>query len=98
MSLNHGYLVPALNLIKCPLGLIPLGSSWSFSINKPAQTISFIFQSCFRDMSKISLEYKLKPNGIADLSTMLNEIKSINENWSLNGMLVHLVSVSFVEF
>ena len=48
-------------------------------------------------MSKISLEYKLKPNGIADLSTMLNEIKSINENWSLNGMLVHLVCVSFFE-
>eukprot|EP00112_Aurelia_sp_Birch-Aquarium-sp1_P021840 Seg5975.1 transcript_id=Seg5975.1/GoldUCD/mRNA.D3Y31 product="Werner syndrome ATP-dependent helicase" protein_id=Seg5975.1/GoldUCD/D3Y31 len=43
------------------------------------------------DMSKISLEYKLKPDGVADLSTMLNEIKSINENWSLNGMLVHLL-------
>ena len=46
-------------------------------------------------MSKISLEFKLNPSGIIDLSVMLNEAKKISENWSLNGMVLHVVSCNF---
>ena len=43
-------------------------------------------------MSKISLEFNISPAGIADLSVMLNKAKKISENWSLNGMVLHVVS------
>ncbi|XP_065052837.1 bifunctional 3'-5' exonuclease/ATP-dependent helicase WRN-like isoform X1 [Rhopilema esculentum] len=43
------------------------------------------------DMSKLRTDYKVNPVGVVDLSQMLNEIKKINEKWSLNGMLVHVV-------
>ena len=46
----------------------------------------------FRDMSKLRTDFKVNPVGVVDLSQMLNEIKKINEKWSLNGMLVHVVS------
>ena len=43
-------------------------------------------------MSKISLEFNMNPAGIADLSVMLNKAKKVRENWSLNGMVLHMVS------
>ena len=43
-------------------------------------------------MSKISLEFNINPAGIADLSVMLNKAKKVSENWSLNGMVLHMVS------
>ena len=43
-------------------------------------------------MSKIRAEFKLNPSGIVDLSAMLNEVKKIDENWSLSGMVLHVVS------
>jgi len=43
-------------------------------------------------MSKISLEFNINPAGIADLSVMLNKAKKVSENWSLNGMVLHMLN------
>lgn len=53
---------------------------------------ALVLFSSDRDMSKIGLDFGMKPAGIADLSCMLNDVKNVKENWSLNGMLLHLVS------
>ena len=50
-------------------------------------------------MDKLRIEFKIKPKGVINLSTLINEKRNINENWSLNGLVMNLVrtTVDFSE-